>query len=226
LEGVLANPIAIILGTFIGLVFKRFISETVISAIEMGLGFCVLVIGLQMALKMESFLLVTICIASGGIVGTLLQLEKKLFEWGKRVQKKLVKSQDNRFANGLVISSILFCTGAMAVVGGIEAGAKGNSDILYAKSLLDGCISVSFAAIYGVGVAGSAAAVLIYQGAIALLASQLSFLQEPVVLANLSGVGGILVVMIGVTLTGIRKVPLGDFLPSILIALIVLPFFA
>jgi uncharacterized protein len=108
----------------------------------------------------------------------------------------------------------------MAIVGSINSGAMGNHEVLYTKSLLDGVTSAVLASIYGIGVLFSAVPVFLYQGAITLLASKALFLNQPHVLAEVSGVGGLLVMMIGINLAKISKVPVGDFLPAILLVLL------
>lgn len=227
MTGVFANPLAIIAGALAGILLGKIIPDRVSKRIELALGLCIVILGLKMALKFENALMLVLCVAGGGVAGTLLDLDQRIEAWSKRVQKRLqgnVKDREGKFVHGFVTASVLFCTGAMAVVGAIDSGARGNHEILFAKSVLDGVISITFASVYGFGVAFSALPVLLYQGAIALLASQLESLTSPHVLNELSGVGGLLLAMVGINLTGIHRIAVVDFLPAIPVVLVAASF--
>lgn len=224
--GVTVNAIAIVAGSLVGILFKNVLSEKVSNSIQVALGTITIVIGIKMALKFENVLLVVGCVAGGGVLGTLWQLEKKIEQLGEWVKRKVSDRGDSRFAVGFSMASILYCVGAMAVIGSINSGLTGDNEVLFAKATLDGVISITFAAIYGIGVAFSAVSVFCYQGAIALIAPKVPVLTHPSVINNISGVGGILVLMIGLNISGIRKIPVGDYFPAIFLVMILSPLLA
>ncbi len=217
--GTVANTAAIVTGTFIGLLFRKLITEEIGKRIQLAFGFLTLIIGIRMAEQYQNVLVFIVCVALGGVIGFLLKLEERIDASARKLQHAVTKGRESAFATGLTVSSILFCVGGMAIVGSIESGAAGNHEVLLTKSLLDGITSAVLASIYGIGVLFSAVPVFLYQGTITLLASKASFLNEPKILAEVSGVGGVLVAMIGVNLARISKVPVGDFLPAILLVL-------
>ncbi|MFS8540845.1 MAG: DUF554 domain-containing protein, partial [Tissierellales bacterium] len=164
-------------------------------------------------------ILVIISIVLGSIIGQAIGIEDKLDKLGKRLEDRFGKD-DSNFSKGFVTASLVFCIGAMAIVGALESGLAGNHSTLFAKSVLDGITSVIFASTLGIGVAFSAIAVFIYEGSISLLASFLSGLFSPEAIAEMSAVGGILIMGIGLNVLGIRKVNVGNMLPAVFIPLI------
>jgi uncharacterized membrane protein YqgA involved in biofilm formation len=172
-----------------------------------------------MAFKTDNILLVIGSLAMGGIIGEIIKLEDGLENLGEFIKRK-VKSQSGNFVLGFVTSSLVFCIGPMTVVGSIQDGVSGDASVLYAKSLLDGFASVVFASSLGVGVIFSALTVLIFQGGLTLLGSQLSFLLRPEVLNELIATGGLIIVGIGIYLLGIKKIKVGNFLPALVVAVV------
>ncbi|NCB31474.1 MAG: DUF554 domain-containing protein, partial [Clostridia bacterium] len=167
--GTLVNTGAIILGSLMGLLLKKGIPERMNDAIMKGVALCVLYIGFKGCLEGSNALIAILSMVLGAIVGTLLDLEKRLNNLGAFLESRL-QSGDGSLSNGFVTASLLFCVGAMAVVGSLRSGLTGDHTMLYAKSLLDGIASIVFTASLGIGVILSAGAVLIYQGAITVLA--------------------------------------------------------
>jgi uncharacterized protein len=217
--GIWTNTLAIVAGSFVGLLFRRLITDALGKQIQLAFGFITLVIGLRMAMEFKNILVFLICIALGGILGSLLKLEKRIEDSEKAFQRLVMKGRESSFATGLSIASILFCVGGMAIIGPIESVVAGNNEVLFTKSLLDGVTSAVLASIYGIGVVFSAVPVLLYQGSIALLADRMHSLNDPRILTEVSGVGGVLIAMIGVNLARISRVPVGDFLPALLLVL-------
>ncbi|MFH1263455.1 MAG: DUF554 domain-containing protein [Pseudomonadota bacterium] len=217
--GVLANTLAIVAGTLVGLLFRRLITDAIAKRIQLAFGFVTIVIGLRMALKFNDPIVFISCLALGGLTGLVFDLEARIERGAKKLQDRITREKESSFATGLTISSILFCAGGMAIVGAINSGVTGDHEVLYAKSLLDGVTATALAGVYGFGVLFSAVPVFLYQGAIALCASKATFLNQPHILAEISGVGGVLVLMIGVNLARISKIPIGDFLPAMLLVL-------
>lgn len=218
--GSVANALAIVAGAVTGIFLRRFISERAAKASEIGLGLCSLAIGFKMAAQSESIVVFLLSISLGGAIGAALEIEKRLEEGAKRLQKRFLDSRSDRFALGLVNASVLYCTGAMAIVGSLQSGASENHEVLFTKSILDGLIGITLAAVYGWGVAVAAIPVLIYEGSLTLLSSHLSFLSEPALLKEVSGVGGVLIAMIGINLSGLKKVAVADFIPALVLAIV------
>ncbi len=218
LKGSLINALAVILGSFLGLLIKKYLNPRVEQIIRTGCGFSVLILGARMAMSFDHVLLVVFCVILGGILGEVVELESRLKNF---VNKILAKSQKSEgLSEGFIAASILFCTGSMAIIGSIESGVKLDHQVLYTKAILDGFICLTFTPVYGIGVALSFASVLLYQGSLSLLAAQVDYLSEPAVMNDLSGVGGILLLMIGIDVSGIKKIPVGQFLPAIILAMI------
>ncbi|MDO8461786.1 MAG: DUF554 domain-containing protein, partial [Deltaproteobacteria bacterium] len=145
-----------------------------------------------------------------------LRLEDRLEQLGKMIKSK-IKSSHERFVEGFAITSILYGVGAMAIVGSIQEGINGDPSVLYAKALLDGFTAIAFGAAYGLGVVFSSIPILLYQGGITLLAAQFKMTASPLLMNQISAVGGVLVMGIGLTILDIKKIRLANLLPSLLI---------
>ncbi len=222
--GPVANAVGIVVGSLLGLVLRRFIPERAAKASELGLGVCTIVLGVKMALQFENVVILVFSVSLGGAIGAAMEIEQCLETGAKRLQAKFLARAGDRLAFAFVMTSLLYCTGAMAILGSIQSGIVHNHEVLFAKTILDGMISISFAAVYGIGVALSAIPVLIYQGGIALLAQQLTFLSEPGMLKEISGVGGVLLVLIGLSVSRIQKIAVGNFLPALVICIVLKAF--
>ena len=174
--GTIVNSVVVIIGCLIGLMVKGRLRTSISNTIMSGLGLCVLYIGISGSLKGEDTLLMIICIVIGALIGELLDIDKWLNSVGKIVEQKVNKGAKNNIsiAEGFVTASLLFCVGAMAIVGSLESGLSGNHDTLFAKSLLDGVTSIILTSTLGIGVIFSAATIFIYQGAITLGAGMLA----------------------------------------------------
>jgi uncharacterized protein len=218
--GVLANAAGIVIGALLGLALRKRVSAETTSRAEAAMGYCTLLLGIKMALRFQSVGILLISVGVGCFLGSALRIQERLEALASSLQKRFAPGADSGFAVGFLTSSILFCTGAMAIVGSIQSGAQGDNEVLFAKALIDTVIAMSFASIYGAGVVFSAIPVLLYEGAIALTASGVGALTRPHVLAEISGVGGILVIMIGVTVAGLRKIQVSYFLPALPLAVV------
>lgn len=214
--GVLVNVVAIILGGSIGLLIKKGLPERITSVIMQGIGLSVVVIGLSGALKTDNMLLLVLSLVLGGLIGALIRIDYRLERFGQKIEERFY-NENGGFARGFVITSLIYCVGAMAIVGSIEAGVSNDNTTLYIKSILDGVTAIIFAATLGYGVLFSSIPVLIYQGAIVLLGIQLQPLISDELIVELSAVGGVLILAIGITLLEIKKINIGDLLPSLLI---------
>jgi uncharacterized membrane protein YqgA involved in biofilm formation len=217
--GTIVNTLAIIAGSLIGLFFKGGIPEKYSKTIMHAIGLAVILIGLKTALKTDDILIIIISLALGSVIGELLRIEDRLEGFGKWLGR-LVSGDNEGVAKGFVTASLIYCVGAMAIVGSLESGLSGNHQTLFAKSLLDGIGSILFASTLGIGVLFSAVSVFLYQGAITLAASTLKHFLTPVVVAQMSTVGGLLIMAIGLNLLEIKKLKIGNMLPAIFIPLI------
>jgi hypothetical protein len=183
------------------------------------LGLSVLLIGLQMALSGTRPLLVIGSILLGAVTGELMDIEGRIAAIGEWLKRRF-RSESSTFVQGFVTASVLYCTGAMVIVGSIRDGTVGDPSILYVKSLLDGVASIAFASSLGLGVAFSALSVFAVQGAITLLASKLAFLQSPLVIESVTATGGLLILGIGINILEIKQIRVGNLVPALLFAIL------
>ncbi len=215
--GTLVNVAAIILGTVVGVLLKRGISEKAQKVVLQGMGLCVTIIGIMSAIKTEKPLLLVISVAIGGFIGTVIGIERRLDAWGERTQLRFRREGGVCFAEGLVTATITFCVGALAILGSIESGLYQNHELLFIKSALDGFLAMILATTFGFGIALSAIPVFLYQAAIALSAGWIAPLMTDAMMNEVSAVGGVLILGIGIKLLDIRKIHVGDMLPAVLI---------
>ncbi|MCL2365583.1 MAG: DUF554 domain-containing protein [Oscillospiraceae bacterium] len=226
--GVAVNFVAILIGGVIGLLVKKGIPERFSSAIMAGIGLCILFIGISGALSGGSIINLIITIVLGAAAGTALRIDDRLNQLGQKIEQRFSSSDSNGGKNrpsisqGFVTSSLLFCIGAMAIVGSINSGLVGDHSILFTKSTIDMISALILTVTLGVGVLFSAGAVLIYQGLIVLLAQALRPLLESYsLIAEINGAGSILIVALGLNMLGVAKIRVADFLPAIFLAPVV-----
>jgi uncharacterized membrane protein YqgA involved in biofilm formation len=194
--GTIVNVIAIIAGSLVGLFFARFFTERIRTVIMQGLALSIILIGLTMAVKTTNILIVIGSMVLGGATGELLRIEEHLDSLGERLKRRF-RSSSATFVTGFVTASLVFCVGAMAVVGSLDEGIRHDSHILFAKSLLDGVASIAFASTLGVGVIFSAITVFIYQGTLTILGMFFGTLLSETMVAELTASGGLLILGIG-----------------------------
>ena len=216
LQGTLVNIFAIIVGAILGRYLGHLLSEKVRGTVITGLGLAVLLIGFQLAFQTKQPLILIGSIILGGIIGEALHIEATMERVGQRLQERF--SGAGNVAEAFVTASLLYCVGAMAIMGAIQEGLGGGPSILYAKSALDGVASVALASTLGIGVIFSVLPVLIYQGLITMAAGSVQFLLTDPVIAEMNAVGGLLIVGIGLDLLKIKKLPVGNLLPGIFVA--------
>jgi len=224
--GTIVNVIAIIIGSILGFLVKGKLPERFQNIVIQGISLAVLIIGLQMALSAESTkgtLVVIFSLVIGGIIGEVLKVESRLEGFGEKIQKRF-GSDDGLFVQGFVQSSLIYCVGAMAIMGAIQDGLNNDPSILFTKSLLDGTASVAFSATFGIGVLFSSIPVLLYQGSISLLASWAQHLLNQDVVAMMTATGGLLIMAIGLNMLLSAEIKIGNLLPSIFVAIIIAQF--
>lgn len=217
--GTIVNTVAIIAGSLLGLVFRGGIPKKYHVTLMQAISLAVILIGLKMAFKTEGILLVIFSLVIGGLIGEFIRIEDRLENLGKFFETRFSKA-GNGIAKGFVVTSLIFCVGSMAIVGSLESGLTGNHQTLFAKSALDGFASIIFASSFGIGVLFSSVSVFLYQGLITLTASLIKPFLVSAVINQMSAVGGLLIMAIGVNLLKIQKIRVGNMLPAIFIPLI------
>ncbi|MGM0651515.1 MAG: DUF554 domain-containing protein [Bacillota bacterium] len=227
------NAIAIIVGTLIGLLIHKGLKDDYKNTMMQAIGLSVLFIGAATALnglldpESEAILFI-LSLVIGGIVGEMLGLDNALTRLGQFLQNRVGKG-DHNVSRGFVTASLIFCVGTMAIIGSLESGLRNNYDMLFAKSILDGVTSLILATTLGIGVAFSAAAVFIYQGAIIIFAGTLEPILTIQVIREISIIGGILIFAIGLNMLEMIKVKTVNLLPAVLVPVfyyfVVLPLY-
>lgn len=216
MTGTLINAGAIIIAGLIGLFLRKGIPENISRSMQDGLGILILVIGLQYGFKADSLAVVGVSLALGAVIGEWQQWEARLERLGERLEK-MVGGGNDQFVKGFVTATMVFCVGAMAVVGSLEDGLTHNHQILMVKSMLDGIFSMIFAASMGIGVLFSAIPVLLYQGGISLGAAYIKPLITDPMLNNITALGGILIAGIGLNALGLTRIRVANLLPGLLV---------
>ena len=243
---VFVNCAAVFAGSVLGLVFSRFISEKITGIIKNGAGTVVLILGISMSLNPVNIVFLTLAVIAGGLVGSLIDIEGNILkfgEWaGSRFEKKSLKTYSGQgtgdlsgtqesarvlkaetgknFGLAFLNASVLFCVGAMAIIGSVDAGIKGDYTVIYTKSVLDFFMAIVFASVFGAGTLLSVFSILIYQGVLTMVASLISpFVTEEIINA-LSATGGVLLVMIGLGLLSLKDLKTANFLPSLVFIVI------
>lgn len=220
--GVIVNVITVILGSCIGLLFKKGIPEKVSTAAMTGLGVCILYIGITGSLCGENVLIVIASVVLGALSGTLLGIDSAFNRLAKNVETKFRKDGGGiSLAEGFVTATLLFCIGSMTVTGSVQAGIAGDNSILITKAALDFVSSMMLASSLGFGVLLSSLSVLVIQGGIVLLAGLISPFMTTGAINEMSCVGSLLIMMIGTNMMGITKIKVADFLPAIVYAPII-----
>lgn len=225
MTGTLINAGAIISAGLIGLLFRKGIPDNINRSIQDGLGILVMVQGIQYALKADNFAVIGLSLALGAFIGEWRRWEDRLELLGQKMQKLSGRGEGTQFVKGFVSASLLFCVGAMAVIGALEDGLTGDYQILLIKSMLDGIFSLIFSASMGVGVLFSALPVLLYQGSISLAAGLLKPLLTDPMLNNITALGGLLIAGLGVNIMGLTRIRVANLLPGLLLIPLVMYLF-
>jgi len=218
--GVLVNTATVIIGSLIGLVFNKGIPKKYTDAIMIGIGLCTIYIGISGALKGENILILIISIVIGVAIGTGLDIDRRINTLGEWIGKRFKKPDGGSvsIAEGFVTASLLFCVGAMTIVGSLNAGLTGDNEMLFTKSLLDLISSAVLSVSLGIGVMFAAAFVFVFQGSIVLLAQFLQPVMTDSVIAEITCAGSLMILALGLNLIGIAKIKVADFLPALIIA--------
>jgi uncharacterized membrane protein YqgA involved in biofilm formation len=220
--GPVVNAAVIVICSLIGAFFIRGIPERFEEILKKAIGLAIVYVGIRGALDSEGVLLLVLSMVAGGLAGEGLNLDGLMNRLGLWAERKL-KLAGGNFSRGFVSASILFCTGSMALVGSMQSGLAGNHETLFAKSVLDGAISLVFAASLGIGVAFSSIPVLVYQGGIVLVSWALRDFLLPEVIREMSAAGSLLVAAIGFNFLGMKEIRVANLVPAIFIPALYFP---
>lgn len=232
--GTIVNCVAVIFGSVVGIFFSKHITKEISSVICSGAGVVTLIIGFSLAFQTENIIYLTLSLIIGGIVGTILDIDGFILSIGRFLEKRFGRSSstecatESRFAYAFLNASVLFCVGAMAIVGSFKAGTEGDYTLLYTKSVLDGFMSIVFSAAMGIGTAFSALSILVYQGILTISSGYLKPFVSQQMINEISGLGGAFIVMIGINLLEITKLKTANYLPALVICILFVlfdPFF-
>lgn len=216
--GVIVNVIAVLAGSMVGLVCRKGIPDKFKDAIMLAIGICTFYIGIKGALKGDNELVAIISMVLGVAVGTALDLDGKVNGMAKKVEERFSREEGGRFSQGLVTAFLLWCVGAMTIVGSLESGINGNHSMIFTKSLLDLISSSMLASSLGVGVIFATVPLLIFQGGLVLLSGLIAPLLTEVMISEITCVGSLLILALGLNLIGITKIKVVNFLPAIFFA--------
>lgn len=219
--GPIVNAVTIVVCALIGTFIVRGIPERIEEILKKAIGLSVFFIGIRGAFDNERILLLIMSMVFGAIIGELIDIDKWMNKLGQWAESKLVKKDQpptkHSFSKGFVNATILFCTGSMAIVGSLQSGLQGNHQTLFAKSVLDGSMSIIFGASLGIGTAFSAIPLILYQGGIALASSSIRDLLSPEIIREMSAVGSLLIAAIGFNFLSIKEIKVANLIPAIFI---------
>lgn len=223
--GTIVNSIAIIVGSCIGIFFSKKITAEISDVITNAAGIITLIIGFQMAFQMQNIIYIALSLILGGILGSWWDIDGKILSVGHFLEhhfgkKKGTGENESQFAYAFLNASVLFCVGAMAIVGSFKAGTEGDFTMLYTKSVLDGFMALVFSAAMGIGTAFSALSVFVYQGLLTLGSSYIKPWVSSQMIAELTGIGGAFIIMIGINLLALKKLKTANYLPGLIVLVV------
>lgn len=218
------NTITVLIGSIIGLLIKKGIPDRLVDALMKGIGLCTLFIGISGALSGENTIILVISMAIGILIGEGFDLDDRLNRFVQKIEDKFHKLEGNvSVTEGFITACLMFCVGAMTIVGSLQAGLTGDCEMIYTKAVLDLISSMILAASLGIGVIFAAGFVLVFQGAITLFAGVLSPVLSTTVINEMTCVGSVLIIALGLNLLGITKLKVLNYIPAIFIPIILVP---
>ncbi|QOR34094.1 DUF554 domain-containing protein [Clostridium sp. 'deep sea'] len=221
LKGSIINAILIIIGSLLGVFLQKGVSNKAKTTLMQAMALAVILVGLQMAIKSESIITVIISLGIGTVIGEIINIEAKLEKFGLFVENKFAKNFKGGFAKGFVTSSLVYCVGAMAIMGALQSGLENTHNTLIAKGIIDGITAIVFTSALGIGVLFSALPVFIYQSTITILAGYLNLFLNSTIILEMSATGGLLITAIGINLLGISNIKVGNMLPAIFMPILI-----
>lgn len=224
--GVIVNALAIAIASSLGMLVKAGIPERITKTIMAGLALSIIVMGVDGAMAAENLTLMIISITLGSLVGEWIDLDSRLNSFAQHLEKRLIPSErgKSKFAEGFVTATLVVCVGSMAIIGALQSGLQGDHTTLYIKSVLDAIFTFLLASTQGAGVILSAAAVLLYQGAIALLAGFLEPVLSDIIINEVVSVGSLMLIALGLNMLDITEIRVMNMVPAMIIPVLVMPF--
>ena len=229
MTGTIANATAIILGTLAGVLIRSRLPQKSVEIVFQGIGLFTLAIGISMSLKSANLLLAVLSLVIGGLIGQALNLDRHLRQLTERLQriakKETAETQSSsRFTEGLITATMLFCVGSLSILGAIEEGSGETPRLLLTKSIMDGISSIALASSFGICILFSSVPLLIYQGGLTLFAGAMMRFMSGNMIAELTGVGGILLIGLGINILKIKEINIINLLPALIVAVILATF--
>ena len=222
--GSIINSVAIFIGALVGKFAGGKLPDKVIKTVMSALGLFVAFLGVQMSLDTQNVIVVLVSLVLGTIVGSIIDIEKALDKLGDKIKKRFDNKGESTFTQGFVAASIIYCVGPMAIMGALNDGLTGDITILITKAIIDGISSIAFASTLGIGVGFSAFLVLIYQGLISIFAKWIAPIMTTGVITEMTAVGGIILMAIGVNIVLNTKIKTGNMLPALFFAIAIASF--
>lgn len=232
MTGTLVNTATVVLGGFIGILIRKAILERLSSRLMSALGLCTLLIGLTGVIHVKQFdgddavyspniMLIILLMVIGTLIGELIDLDGKINKLGNWIENKFKKSDGKTsIAEGFVTASLLFCVGAMTIVGSIESGLTGDNSTIFAKSLLDFIAAIVFASSLGIGVVLSSAFVLVYQGSLTIIAYFAGSVLSNYMISQMSFVGNLVIIALSLNMLKITELKVMNYVPAILMPIL------
>ncbi len=222
--GSIVNALAVVIGGTFGLLFRKTLPEKIKTIIFDGLGLCTIAISIGMILKVGNILVVIFSVLLGGLTGEILKIQEFFDNLGDRL-KKLVRSKNDSFTEGFVSAFLIFCVGAMTIMGCFDEGIRNDHTLLFTKSILDGFCSIALASTLGSGVVFSAIPLFIFQAALTFFSRWVEPFFSNYMINQIIGTGGILVLGIGINLLNLKRIKISNLLPALIYVLILSFFF-
>ena len=217
--GVIVNTITVLLGSTVGLFCKRAIPEKITKAIMLAIGLCTIYIGVSGTLDGENTLVLILSMVFGTAAGTAMDLDRRITQLGELLNRRFQRADGSvSLTEGFVTGSLLFCVGAMTIVGSLNAGLRDDNEMLFTKSLLDLISSSMLSVSLGIGVLFSAVFVFVFQGALVLLAQFLAPVLSAAAIAEITCAGSLMILALGLNLIGLTKFKVANFLPALIFA--------
>jgi uncharacterized protein len=223
--GTLVNAAAVVIGSLLGLLFRKALPERVVDAVMKVMALFTIFLGIKMALGTQELLLLIFSLVLGTITGEVLNLESRLERLSEKIKSRGSFGGSSTFSEGFITAFLLFCMGSMTILGAIEEGLGKNPDLLYTKSMMDGFSSMALASALGVGVLFSSLPLLVYQGALTFFAYWLQHHLNPGLISEISATGGILLIGLGISISGIQKVRVINMIPALVFIVVLYVLF-
>ncbi len=222
--GTLINVGAVIIGSIIGLLIHTRLPRRIVTIVFYGIGLFTIFLGIKMALKTDNLLVMVFSLVIGSIIGELVNIDKGINSLSDYLKRK-IKIGSDKFSEGLITAFLLFCLGSMTILGAIEEGLGGRPNLLLTKSLMDGFSSIALSASLGIGVIFSVIPLLLYQGGLTLFAGYVQNFFSQIMINELTAVGGILLIGLGINILDILRIRISNMLPSLIVVIILVLLF-